>query len=93
MDVRGKKARRRARADGGDLHGVFAAQATANQQDSHVPPPPLAAPASAPVLPMSNVSDVPGIPSVAAPATPVPATAIVAAPACYTQCGSTCHAC
>ena len=71
MDVKGRKARRRARGDDGDLHGVFAAQA--NRQDSHVHPPPL--PASAPVLPTSNVSDAPGTPSVAAPPTPVPGTA------------------
>ena len=77
MDVKGRKARRRARGDDGDLHGVFAAQA--NRQDSHVHPPPL--PASAPVLPTSNVSDAPGTPSVAAPPTPVPGTAMVAAPA------------
>ena len=35
MDVKGKKARRRARGDDGDLQGVFAAQTTASQ-DSHV---------------------------------------------------------
>ena len=73
MDVKGRKARRRAQGDAGDLHGVFAAQ-----RDSHVHPPPL--PASAPVLPTSSVSDAPGTPSVAAPPTPVPGTA-VAAPA------------
>ena len=77
MYVKGRKARRRARGDDGDLHGVFAAQA--NRQDSHVHPPPL--PASAPVLPTSYVSDAPGTPSVAAPPTPVPNTAMVAAPA------------
>ena len=32
MDVKGKKARRRARGDDGDLQGVFAAQTTVPRQ-------------------------------------------------------------